>query len=190
MDGVGSNAGQPVTGWVDEFGRLVVTGFAHEGRVLDENTLEITFFDCVNVFGVLGVEMGLDAVYESAAAYLVTDAGPPTIVNFTFAGPIQPGQAVTWRYTQGDNSIRYCSNGTEWFGYEIRVTNSLQIAGEYLLDEMGEPILLENKTAPDDYANAFLLESGTTPVPPGTPMETIGGTPMETIGGTPMETQP
>ena len=119
---------------------------AASGTVIDANTVEIRFTQCVVVSSVVGVEITIDGAGWGAGAFSdISD----TVIRFTVSTTIQPGDVVRWRYLGGFDSIIDCSDSADIGAQEIPVTNSLVLAGNFVLLSVGgkEITLLSNDVA-------------------------------------------
>lgn len=134
---------------------------AFGGTVLDANTAQIQFSQCVNVATPTTCQIQIDGgTWENCTA--AVDAGNGVLWNFTNAASqtFQAGDAVKWRYTSGSSGIVDCQKSEDVGDQQVTVDNPLVLAGDFILLESGgrDMLLLENDT---DQTQAVQLESAT-----------------------------
>lgn len=108
---------------------------AISGVVIDANTTQITFTPCVHVNTTTGVQVNIaDSGWSSVSGF--SDLST-TVVRFTHAFPVDPGDSVRWRYLGGTDSLVDCDEGEDIGPQEIAVNNPLVLAGDFVLMETG-----------------------------------------------------
>ena len=123
---------------------------ATSGLVVDANTIEIRFSQCVSVSGNLGIELQIDGgAWVQVIGNLKVD---DTTYRFTPATAIEAGDDVRWRYVGGSNTIRDCEKAEDIGDQEIPVSNPLVLEGDLVLLEVGGKslVLLESDVSQSD----------------------------------------
>lgn len=128
---------------------------ATSGLVVDANTVEIRFSQCVSISGNTGIELQIDSgAWVQVTGYLKVD---DTTYRFTSATVVEAGDVVRWRYVGGSDTIQGCESAEDIGDQEIPVSNPLVLAGNLVLLETGGTaiVLLEDDI---DQSNGVELE--------------------------------
>ena len=135
---------------------------AYAGLVLDENTVQISFSQCVVVNTPATCQIRLNGgTWENCTGAVDTGGGLVWTFTNAVAQTINPGDDVDWRYTSGSSGIVDCRDSEDIGDQEITVDNPLVLAGDFILLENGgmDILLLEND--PGDDSQGIQLENAT-----------------------------
>lgn len=132
---------------------------ATRGVVIDENTVDIYFVPCVTSNSQTGIRLSIESI-NGGNGFNVSTASQQssTIVRYTFAPIVSPGDIVKWRYLGGSNSLVDCDEGEDIGPQDASVANDLVLAGDFILMQSGGMDIALVQEDPDGTQGIYVQE--------------------------------